>query len=349
VVVYDAEDRPRRNELLHYVASMRAATHDRYGRQIGCWQARLTFWNPRESWVSTFYYAEYLVHFNFLRGLTWMGLVPPLGGTSNFFLRDALEDVAESNGVWEFTKKDGTPVKISGPWDCLNPTEDADLAMRLAKAGWRVAMVNSCTYEEAPRGLNRARKQRRRWVRGYGITGLVHTRQPLQGIRKAGAFSWSTFNLMMLGTLISLVMNPIMWSMTILYIVSRMENQTNVSNYIHGLYPTGIFYAGLVIAMVGNSFLFIQKLLAVIRDQEEGEFSTELKLAEPHEAYQQRDSYGLLPRMLFTPLWWAFTSISAWGALRMMFTPSQRYQWDKTPHGHAMHKEPEPVQEAAAS
>ena len=349
VVIFDAEDRPRRNILLHYVATMRARSVDRFGRRIGCWQARLSFWNPRESWVSTFYFAEYLVHFNFLRGLAWLGLVPPLGGTSNCFLREALEDVAEENGTWTFRKKDGTAVEFRGPWDCLNPTEDADLAMRLAKAGWRVEMVDSCTYEEAPRGLNRSRKQRRRWIRGYCITGFVHTRRPVRGLRRAGVLSWLAFNLMMLGTQASLTINPIMWGMTIVYVVSRIDGYTQIATYIHGLYPTGVFYAGFAVALIGNAFLFVQKILAVIKEQEEGETIRGLSVAEAHEAYQLRDSYGVLGRLLLTPLWWAFTSVSAWGGLRMNFTPSQRFQWDKTPHGHAMHKEPELVTEAAAS
>jgi glycosyltransferase XagB len=349
VVIFDAEDRPRRTELLHAIGTMWSQTTDRFGRRIGCWQARLSFWNPRESLVSTFYYAEYLVHFNYLRGLAWLGLVPPLGGTSNFFLREALDDVAKQNGTWTFNKKDGTAVEFSGPWDCLNPTEDADLAMRLAKAGWRVAMVNSCTYEEAPRGLNQARKQRRRWIRGYFITSLVHTRRPVQGIRTVGFLSWATFNLMMFGTQVSLLINPIMWALTILYTVSRLERIGPIYNYVHGLYPTGVFYAGLVVAIIGNTFLFMQKHLSIIKAQEEGETTTEITLAEPHEAYQQRDAYGTLPRLLLTPLFWAFTSVSAWGALCMMLTPSRRYQWDKTPHGHAMHKEPELLTEAAAS
>jgi glycosyltransferase XagB len=46
-------------------------------------------------------------------------------------------------------------------------------------------------------------------------------------------------------------------------------------------------------------------------------------------------------RLLFTPLWWAFTSVSAYRALRKLLTRSQRSAWDKMPHGHELATEAE--------
>jgi hypothetical protein len=53
----------------------------------------------------------------------------PLGGTSLFFRRDALERM--------------------GGWDAHNVTEDADLGIRLARHGYRTEMIDSVTEEEA--------------------------------------------------------------------------------------------------------------------------------------------------------------------------------------------------------
>ena len=54
----------------------------------------------------------------------------PLGGTSNHFRRDALEEF--------------------GGWDPFNVTEDADLGIRLARCGYRSETLRLPTYEDAP-------------------------------------------------------------------------------------------------------------------------------------------------------------------------------------------------------
>ena len=51
----------------------------------------------------------------------------PLGGSSNHFRTDVLREV--------------------GAWDPFNVTEDADLGMRLARFGYRTAVIASTTYE----------------------------------------------------------------------------------------------------------------------------------------------------------------------------------------------------------
>jgi cellulose synthase/poly-beta-1,6-N-acetylglucosamine synthase-like glycosyltransferase len=57
-----------------------------------------------------------------------LGLPIPLGGTSNHFPREVLE--------W------------LGRWDPFNVTEDADLGLRLARAGLDVRMLDCETWEE---------------------------------------------------------------------------------------------------------------------------------------------------------------------------------------------------------
>ena len=235
VVIFDAEDRPQADQLLRAAAGFRAAARDRW---LGCLQARLAFWNPRGSWISSFYWAEYVTHFRWaLVGMARLRLIPPLGGTSNHFRVEALDAVARANGPREFEGGDGRPVVISGPWDPYNVTEDADLAFRLALAGYRIGMLDSTTYEEAPDTAGKARNQRGRWLHGYAQTGLVHTRHPLAAMRELGPLRYLAFILFMLGTPASLLLNPLMWAATVLYVVARLDALTAVSAFIDRLFP----------------------------------------------------------------------------------------------------------------
>jgi glycosyltransferase XagB len=95
-----------------------------------------------------------------------LGLPMPLGGTSNHFRVSALREL--------------------GAWDAFNVTEDADLGIRMARLGYRAAMLDSATREEMPERLWPWMKQRSRWTKGWMQTFLVHNRNPLALIRGMG-------------------------------------------------------------------------------------------------------------------------------------------------------------------
>jgi hypothetical protein len=322
------------------VAAFTAATARHPG--IGCLQAQLVFWNPRGSWISSFYWAEYVVHFQcVLVGLARLGLIPPLGGTSNHFRIEALNAVSERNGAWEWANADGRTVTMCGPWDPYNITEDADLAFRLALAGYSIGMFRSVTYEEAPDTARKAINQRSRWLQGYTQTGLVHTRRPMQSMRRVGPLRYLSFVLFTLGTTLSLLLNPLMWGTTILYVVARLDNLTGATKYIEALFPAPVYYAGMMVALVGNAVLFYQTLTTPIVRQRQSELADEAAGQHALGSYLSQQEYGLAFLLLFAPLWWAFTSISAYRAVRKLLTPSQRSHWSKTPHGHALATEAE--------
>ena len=69
-------------------------------------------------------------------------------------------------------------------------TEDADLGLRLHKAGYRTVMLNSTTLEEANSQLKNWIRQRSRWVKGYFQTYLVHMRHPVALMREVGFTAW---------------------------------------------------------------------------------------------------------------------------------------------------------------
>ena len=340
LVIYDAEDRPDLSQL------RKAATVFAYLKRSGadnvaCLQAELAFWNPRPSRVATMYWGEYDRHFNAtLRGLDQLKLIPPLGGTSNHFLVSALEDVARYNGERTLYAENGMRYKLTGPWDENNVTEDADLAMRLARLGYRVRMLNSVTYEEAPSKLSVSRKQRTRWLFGFSQTFFVWLQQMRETVRKVGFFRWATYELLVGGTPLSLFMNPITWAGLITYTAARLANATDIALYMERLFPSPIYYIGMLVAIAGNCFLWMQKLATPVRRQElsesvAGQQSNDLA---EHLALQE---YGLTARLYLTPMWWGFTSIPAWRAAwqftRLLISGTPK--WEKTPHGADMDRE----------
>jgi cellulose synthase/poly-beta-1,6-N-acetylglucosamine synthase-like glycosyltransferase len=244
-VVYDAEDRPERDQLLRVVGTFRCAPGT-----VACVQARLAFYNFDSSWVSRFFSGEYKIHFGqLLPGAARAGLIPPLGGTSNHFRTDALRQIA-------FEEEHGLQA-----WDPFNVTEDADLAIALAYHGHDVVLVDSTTLEEATAAVRVAVKQRSRWLKGYLQTGLVWTRHPLTNARRIGMLRYGLYMLQMLGTPISYILNPVFWVMTCVWFLLH-------PHFIAALYLSPIYYAGLLLLFAGNALKVYQLLFAVMSSEE---------------------------------------------------------------------------------
>ena len=143
VAVFDAEDQPEPDQLRLALEAF-VANDER----LACVQARLTIDNTADSWLTRLFTAEYAGLFDvFLPGLATWRLPLPLGGSSNHFRVSVLREV--------------------GAWDPYNVTEDADLGMRLARFGYRTAVIPSTTYEEAPARLGPWLRQRTRWFKGW--------------------------------------------------------------------------------------------------------------------------------------------------------------------------------------
>lgn len=123
--IYDAEDVPKPDQLLKIVNGFANRP-----AEVACLQGALDFYNPKQNWMSRCFTLEYATWFRLiLPGFQALGLSIPLGGTTVFFRRHVLEE--------------------SGGWDAHNVTEDAELGMRLAKAGYRTELIDTTTYEEA--------------------------------------------------------------------------------------------------------------------------------------------------------------------------------------------------------
>lgn len=148
VAVYDAEDAPHPGQLR--AAAEAFAADDR----LAVVQAPLNWYNHDQNWLTRQFALEYAAQFNALLPLlVRFGLPLPLGGTSNVFRRDRLEQ--------------------SGGWDPFNVTEDADLGFRLAREGWAAGVISPGTGEEAPVTSGAWTGQRSRWLKGHLISWLV--------------------------------------------------------------------------------------------------------------------------------------------------------------------------------
>jgi cellulose synthase/poly-beta-1,6-N-acetylglucosamine synthase-like glycosyltransferase len=185
VVVFDAEDRPESDQL-------RLAAHafSRGGPVLACVQARLNVYNPADSFWTRQFALEYSALFDgLLPALDRLRLPIPLGGTSNHFRLSVLRGV--------------------GAWDPYNVTEDADLGIRLARAGYRTATIASTTWEEAPTSRKIWVGQRTRWLKGWIQTWLVHMRHPRRLLRDLGTRQFLGILVTFGGVLLSVLVYPI--------------------------------------------------------------------------------------------------------------------------------------------
>ena len=192
VGIYDAEDAPAPDQLLRVAARFAGAS-----ARVACLQGALDYYNPTRNWMSRCFTIEYANWFRMiLPGIARMGLVVPLGGTTLFFRRAALEEV--------------------GAWDAHNVTEDADLGVRLARRGYRTELLDTTTLEEANASPIPWVKQRSRWVKGYILTWAVHSRHPGAAIRDLGWKRFAGFQLLFAGSILDALLMPLMWSMMVL-------------------------------------------------------------------------------------------------------------------------------------
>ncbi|MEQ1941977.1 glycosyltransferase family 2 protein [Mesorhizobium sp. VNQ89] len=184
VALYDAEDHPHPNQLLHAWQTFLESPDD-----VACVQAPLEIANRGASILARMFAFEYAALFRGM--LPWLSgkrLPVPLGGTSNHFRRAAIEQ--------------------AGGWDPYNVTEDADLGMRLARFGYRTETIRCPTWETAPEHLSAWLPQRTRWFKGWVQTWLVHMRHPWRLLRELGFWPFFVGQILFAGMVMSALAHP---------------------------------------------------------------------------------------------------------------------------------------------
>ena len=187
VGIWDAEDAPAPDQLRRVAARFAAAPAD-----LACLQGRLRLDPAGRGWLAQCFALEYEAWFGLiLPGLSRLGLPVPLGGTTMFIRRAALEAV--------------------GGWDAHNVTEDADLGIRLHRHGWRTGLLDTETVEEPTQRPLPWVRQRSRWLKGYAVTWWVHARRPGALVETLGLPGALAMHVLLLGTLLQFALAPLLW------------------------------------------------------------------------------------------------------------------------------------------
>jgi hypothetical protein len=310
LVVYDAEDRPERDQIAKAVAAF-AALPDR----TICLQARLAWANADDNALTRLFALEYQQWFGrYLPGLYRLGAVIPLGGTSNHFRTAALRDL--------------------GGWDPFNVAEDCDLGVRLRVAGYRTAVLDSTTWELAVTGAGPWLRQRTRWLKGYLATHAVWGRRPVHLARRLGPRALFGYLLVVPAVPLLAGVSVALWTVLAGYTVAvgidvahghRLLDCLGRRDWAGGRWSWPLWYgdagehalwapASVVLAVVAG-MLLIGNLVFVALAAWAG--------TRPGE--RRRGRWAVL-----MPAYWLFQGVAAWRACWQALGDPHR--WEKTEH-----------------
>ncbi|WP_299690899.1 glycosyltransferase family 2 protein [uncultured Tateyamaria sp.] len=279
VGIWDAEDAPEPDQLEKAVARFAQA-----GPKTVCLQGILDYYNARQNWLSRCFTIEYAAWWRLvLPGAARMGLALPLGGTTLFFRRDILEEL--------------------GGWDAHNVTEDADLGIRLARAGYVTELIPTVTMEEANCHPWAWIKQRSRWIKGFLITYCVHMRRPRQLLRDLGPLRFLGIQAMFLGTVVQFATLPLLWSFWL-----PVFGVTHPVTLTAG---AGVMWPLAALFITSELISIVVSVLAV----------------------SDRTHRHLVPWVLTMPFYFPLAAVAAYkGLYELIVAP---FYWDKTQHGRA--------------
>ncbi|WP_428699942.1 glycosyltransferase family 2 protein [Stappia sp.] len=282
VAVYDGEDRPEPDQL-----RLAASLFAELPVGVAALQAHLAIDHRSARFFPRQFLLEYSGLFDCL--LPWMaarGWPFPLGGTSNHFRRAALVAV--------------------GGWDPYNVTEDADLAIRLCRAGHRLEMLASTTFEEAPLTWRAWHGQRTRWLKGWLQTLLVTLRDPFALAGEMRRTRLAVLLVYLLGMVVTLAAHPVFVAILLLYGSGLADLQfyadalTGVTFTLAGV-SVVLCYASMTLLAIGGS--------------------------------AARNRLPALHDLLLIPVYWLAQSLAFYAAVIDLVR--QPHNWSKTEHGLA--------------
>ncbi len=280
-VIYDAEDMPDPLQLKKAYALFLQEKLDTL-----CVQAKLNFYNVRQNLLTRFFSLEYSFWYDaFLPGLYTWNVPLPLGGTSNHFLTGTLNKI--------------------GNWDPYNVTEDADIGWRLSRLGYRTAMLDSYTLEEANAHVGSWIRQRTRWEKGFLLTTLVHLGSPIKMYKQLGLWGFVSSATLFMTTFMLPILNPILWIFFILWYVLPLLGMAPIGFSI----PDWLHTVGLINLIVGNGAYILVHLINAIKQKH----------------------YHLIAIAPLMPFYWLLISAAGYRAIyQTIVTP---HKWEKTAHG----------------
>lgn len=277
VVVYDAEDIPDPQQLRN-AAELLDAFPD-----VACLQARIVIDNWADGFIASMFTMEYAALFDAVNpGLAAADMPVLLGGTSNHLRADVLRDI--------------------GGWDAWNVTEDADLGIRLARAGQRVMDLPSITREEAPFRWRAWFGQRARWMKGWMQVCITHSRNPLQTWRDLGPARFVAASALTFGTVLGALCMPFFAAVSAWAVITSWGR---TASWFHA----ATLGFSLVVMVCGTLAFVLPVVIGLAR----------------------RGRLQLLWLLPFSPLYLLMLTAAAWWGLRdLVINPSH---WRKTGHG----------------
>lgn len=276
VTIFDAEDKPEPLQLRRAVWVFANIDDD----SVVCVQGKLSFHNTTDNILTRWFTADYGIWFGFLLPGMMVSRAPiPLGGTSNHFKRDVLDEI--------------------GAWDPFNVTEDADLGVRISGHRMRTAVLDSVTLEEANIDAINWIRQRSRWYKGYMQTWLVHMRRPVALWHILGPVAWLRFTLLIAGTPLIACANMVFWLILVVWI-------TGQPTMISVLFPGPIYYLALISLVFGNGVALYMNLIA-IREDDRPDLLVSALLVPVYWVMMSIAAIKGMWQMLFNPSYWEKT------------------------------------------
>ena len=275
LVIFDAEDRPEPDQLRKAAARFAAA-----GPELGCVQAKLLVHNANRNFITRQFALEYAMRYELaVPGLARLGLPIPLGGSSNHFRTDAL--------------------RAMGGWDAWNVTEDADLGMRCQAMGYTVEVVDSVTWSESTETLSAWTKQRTRWLKGFLLTALVHSRSPRRTVQRFRPRGLVTLVAVVAGTPLHYLIQSVAFALWATDYPGVSDSQMPYTSTV-----------ALLLLVVGTvSTLTLQSMAA----------------------WRSRTTRRAAVFSPLLPIYWTMQWVAAWRALIQLIRAP--FAWEKTVHG----------------
>jgi cellulose synthase/poly-beta-1,6-N-acetylglucosamine synthase-like glycosyltransferase len=209
-----------------------------------------------------------------LTGLQSIHAPIPLGGTSNHF---RTKDLRELKG-----------------WDSL-------------KNGYRTAVIQSITLEEANSEHKNWFWQRTRWIKGYIQTYFLHMRSPGSFINTWKKPHFLIFQLVIGGKITSMFINPLMWTITVCYFVFRPQIGDFVDTFT--FCPAPVLYMGVFSLLLGNFLYIYYYMVGCVKHGHD----------------------ELVKYVWLIPFYWLAMSVAAWVAFYQFLV--KPHHWAKTKHG----------------
>jgi hypothetical protein len=310
LVIFDAEDRPDPDQLRQAVGVFATLPPS-----VACLQAHLAWYNADTNLLTRMFALEYNMWFRrYLPGLMRLGAPIPLGGTSNHFRIAPLREV--------------------GGWDPFNVTEDCDLGVRLHVAGYRTAILDRTTWEEAVDRVPSWIKQRTRWLKGYLATWAVWGRRPVRLVTALGFRGTIGFLLAVPAVPVLAALGLALWISLAIYGIlvgidllhgHGLVDILGTRDWAGTRWSWPLWYGGesehVIFAPVSRILAVISALLLV----------GNLVIVGLSMCWGgRRDQPGLTRWGLLMPVYWLLQGVAAWrAALHAVINP---HQWEKTVH-----------------